>query len=95
MEAVTDRSWIFYQLVGPVCMPWWITRMALQDSFVAELEDAIKCRSQEKRVETLRRITDLFLSDANRFNEAQIGVLDDVPCHLIERIETRAMVGVT
>jgi uncharacterized protein (DUF2336 family) len=66
--------------------------MGTQDSFIVELEDAIKSGSSEKRVETLRRITDLFLNEADRLNEAQIGLFDDVLCHLIKRIETKALV---
>jgi uncharacterized protein (DUF2336 family) len=65
--------------------------MAGHHSLIVELEDAIKHGSQDKRVETLRRVTDLFLSDADRLNEAQIGVFDDVLVHLIQRIETRAL----
>jgi hypothetical protein len=60
-------------------------------SLIVELEDAIKSGAQDRRVETLRRVTDLFLSDADRLNEAQIGVFDDVLVHLIQRIETRAL----
>ena len=56
--------------------------MGAQQSLIVELEDAIKSGSSEKRVETLRRVTDLFLNDADRLNEAQIGLFDDVLCHL-------------
>jgi uncharacterized protein (DUF2336 family) len=63
----------------------------LHGSLIADLEDSIKSGSQERRVETLRRVTDLFLSDADRLNEAQVGVFDDVLCHLIKRIETKAV----
>jgi uncharacterized protein (DUF2336 family) len=66
--------------------------MSAQQSLIVELEDAIKSGSSEKRVETLRRVTDLFLNDADRLNEAQIGLFDDVLCHLIKRIETKALV---
>lgn len=66
--------------------------MSAQASLIVELEDAIKSGSSDKRVETLRRITDLFLNDADRFNEAQVGLFDDVLCHLIKRIETKALV---
>jgi len=59
---------------------------------IAELEDALKGGSSEKRVETLRRITDLFLNDADRLNEQQVRVFDDVLVHLIQRIETKALV---
>jgi uncharacterized protein (DUF2336 family) len=65
--------------------------MSSQQSLIGELEDAIKGGSSEKRVETLRRVTDLFLNDADRLNEAQIGLFDDVLCHLIKRIETKAL----
>jgi uncharacterized protein (DUF2336 family) len=63
----------------------------VHESLIADLEGAIKNGSSDRRVETLRRVTDLFLSDADRLNEAQVGVFDDVLCHLIKRIETRAI----
>jgi hypothetical protein len=66
--------------------------MSAQHSLIVELEEAIQSGSSEKRVETLRRVTDLFLYDADRLNEAQVGVFDDVLCHLIKRIETKALV---
>jgi len=66
--------------------------MSVQPSLIGELEEAIKNGSSEKRVETLRRVTDLFLNDADRLNETQIDLFDDVLCHLIKRIETKALV---
>jgi len=65
--------------------------MLAQESLITELEEAIQSGSRDKRVETLRRVTDLFLGGADRFNEEQIGVFDDVLGCLIERIETRAL----
>src|SRR5216684_4625757 len=65
--------------------------MRAHSSLMADLEDAIKSGSQDRRVETLRRVTDLFLGDADRLNEAQVGVFDDVLCHLIKRIEIKAV----
>jgi uncharacterized protein (DUF2336 family) len=67
-------------------------KMDLQESLIGQLEIAIASGSSEKRVETLRRVTELFLGDADRLNEAQVGVFDDVLCHLIKRIETKALV---
>lgn len=64
---------------------------AVQQSIIAELEDAIKSGSKDKRVDTLRRITDLFVEDAERLTEKQIDVFDDVLGHLIKRIEGRAL----
>ena len=63
-----------------------------QLSLIDDLESAIKQGSQESRVQTLRRITDLFLHDANRLNDEQIAVFDDVLCLLAEKIEKTALV---
>ncbi len=60
-------------------------------SLIDELESAVKAGSSENRVNTLRRVTDLFLHDADRLNEQQIQVFDDVLCHLVERIEKSAL----
>jgi uncharacterized protein (DUF2336 family) len=59
-------------------------------SIIDELEDAVQNGSPEKRVETLRQVTDLFLHEGERLNEDQIKVFDDVLCLLIARVETRA-----
>jgi uncharacterized protein (DUF2336 family) len=61
-------------------------------SLIDELERAVKVGSSESRVNTLRRVTDLFLHDANRLNDEQIKVFDDVLCRLAERIEKAALV---
>ena len=63
----------------------------MNQSLIGELEAAIQSGSKDKRVDTLRRITDLFVADADRFNDQQIGVFDDVLGHLIKRIEGRAL----
>ena len=60
-------------------------------SLIADLEDAIQSGSKDKRVETLRRITDLFVADADRLSDQQIDVFDDVLGHLIKRIEAKAL----
>ena len=65
--------------------------MSAQSFVLAELEDAIQSGSETKRVTTLRRVTDLFLSEAERLSESQIAVFDDVLCHLVKRIESKAM----
>jgi uncharacterized protein (DUF2336 family) len=58
---------------------------------IAELEGAVNGGSPERRVKMLRQVTDLFLSDADRLNENQIGVFDDVLVRLIERMESRTL----
>ena len=60
-------------------------------SLIDELESAVKGGSAENRINTLRRVTDLFLHDANRLNDEQIRVFDDVLCHLAAKIEKTAL----
>jgi uncharacterized protein (DUF2336 family) len=59
-------------------------------SIIAELEDAVRNGSSEKRVATLRHATDLFLHDGQRLSEDQVKVFDDVLCLLVTRVESRA-----
>ena len=65
--------------------------MEVSGSLIAELEDAIQGGSRDRRVETLRRVTDLFLCDADRFNDQQIEVFDEVLGRLIRNIEEKAL----
>src|SRR5208282_261591 len=65
--------------------------MEAGQSLISELEDAIQSGSKDKRVDSLRRITDLFVADADRLNDQQIDVFDDVLGHLIKRIEGKAL----
>jgi uncharacterized protein (DUF2336 family) len=64
---------------------------ALSAALIAELDNAVNGRSPERRTEILRRVTSLFLSDADRFNEVQVGVFDDVLVRLMERMEARTL----
>jgi uncharacterized protein (DUF2336 family) len=59
------------------------------DTIIAELEEAVRSGSAEKRVNTLRQVTNLFLYDGERLNETQIKVFDEVLCLLVARVETR------
>jgi uncharacterized protein (DUF2336 family) len=65
--------------------------MDADHSLIAELEDAIESGCKDKRIDTLRRITDLFVADADRLNDQQINVFDDVLGHLIKRMEGKAL----
>ncbi len=67
------------------------TAIEAGQSLIAELENAIQSGSNDKRIETLRRITDLFVADAERLNDQQIGMFDRVLNHLIKSIEGRAL----
>ncbi|HEY2135142.1 MAG TPA: DUF2336 domain-containing protein [Xanthobacteraceae bacterium] len=63
----------------------------VRESLIAELELAVKAGSPESRITTLRRVTDLFLNDADRLNDEQIKVFDDVLYHLTSKIEISAL----
>jgi len=60
-------------------------------ALVTDLEQAVRSGSPDRRVEMLRKMTDLFLSDADRLNENQIKVFDDVLVRLMERIEAQTL----
>ena len=59
------------------------------------LEAALRSGSSEQRAAMLRGVSDLLLGEADRLNEQQIGVLDDVLVALIERIEARTLLEVS
>ena len=65
--------------------------MIASDSLLSDLEAAIRSGSRETRADCLRKITNLFLTSANQFNDEQISVFDSVLGTLIERVETRAL----
>ena len=60
-------------------------------SLLDELEAAIQSGSSERRAEMLARITDLFIDNAPRVIDAQVGVFDDVFEYLIREIESEAV----
>jgi uncharacterized protein (DUF2336 family) len=64
-------------------------------SIVDEVEAAIKLGSAEKSLETIKRVTDLFLLSAGSFNGEQIELFDNVLERLIKTIELRAIADVS
>jgi uncharacterized protein (DUF2336 family) len=65
--------------------------MGAPASLLPELEEVVQHGSAEKRAETLRRITGLFLDGAPAFKDEHVAVFDDVIGYLIEEIETKAL----
>jgi uncharacterized protein (DUF2336 family) len=65
--------------------------MGVPASLLPELEDVVQHGSAEKRAETLRRITTLFLDGAPSFNAEHMALFDDVIGRLIEEIEAKAL----
>jgi uncharacterized protein (DUF2336 family) len=64
---------------------------AVRRSLISELEYAVQNGSKSDRLDTLRRITDLFLTTSNRLTSDQIDVFDEVLGHLVKRMEARAL----
>src|ERR1700742_2772832 len=64
-------------------------------SIVDEVEAAIKIGSPEKSLETVRRVTDLFLLSAGSFSGEQIELFDNGLERLIKTIELRAIADVS
>ena len=63
-------------------------------SIVDEVEAAINIGSAEKRLETARRVTDLFLASAGGFNNEQVELFDNVLERLVKTIEIRAIADI-
>src|SRR5581483_6316303 len=59
-------------------------------SLIPELEDVIQHGTQQKRADTLERITTLFLTGADRDSGEHVDLFDDVFGLLIKEIETKA-----
>ncbi len=60
------------------------------ESLLEELQTALAHGNVARRVETLRRVTDLFINGAVDYSSAQIGLFDDVFQCLMRHIETSA-----
>jgi uncharacterized protein (DUF2336 family) len=65
---------------------------AYSESLLDELQTTLAHGTVARRVETLRRVTDLFIDGAVDFSNEQIGLFDDVLQCLTEHIETSAKV---
>src|SRR3954466_7773644 len=59
-------------------------------SLLDELQSTLAHGTVARRVETLRRVTDLFINGAVDFSDEQVGLFDDVFQCLIDQIETSA-----
>jgi len=64
--------------------------MGSNSSLIPELEEVVQHGSREKRVDTLKRVTALFLDGASRYKDEHVDLFDDVFGLLIEQIEAQA-----
>jgi uncharacterized protein (DUF2336 family) len=60
------------------------------ENLLDELQSTLAHGTVARRVETLRRVTDLFVNGAVDYSDEQVGLFDDVFQCLIEQIETSA-----
>src|SRR3981189_2854132 len=63
---------------------------ATSESLLDEVQATLAHGTVARRVETLRRVTDLFINGAVDFSDEQIGLFDDVFQCLMVHIETSA-----
>jgi uncharacterized protein (DUF2336 family) len=59
---------------------------------ISELVSVLSRAPAAWRGQTLRRVTDLFLVDAEFYTDDQVAVFDDVISHLIEKIDRRMLI---
>jgi uncharacterized protein (DUF2336 family) len=64
--------------------------MTIPLSLIDELESALSSGTNEKRLQALWRVTDLFISGENRYTDEQIGLFDSVIGKLAAAIESKA-----
>src|ERR1700748_2895224 len=64
--------------------------VATSESLLDELQATLAHGTVARRVETLRRVTDLFINGAVDFSSEQIGLFDDVFQCLMHHIEASA-----
>lgn len=64
-------------------------------SIISEIEAAISATSAEKGLQTIRRVTNLFLLSAGRFDDEQVALFDNVLDRLVKTIELRAIADVS
>jgi uncharacterized protein (DUF2336 family) len=64
--------------------------VATSENLLDELQATLAHGTVARRVETLRRVTDLFINGAVDYSDQQIGLFDDVFQCLMEHIETSA-----
>src|SRR5690349_16517926 len=61
-----------------------------QENLIEQLEQAFAQSDMRQRAETLRRVTDLFVFNAGKFSNDQVGLFDEVMGRLVEEIDVSA-----
>lgn len=64
---------------------------AIACDIIAEVEGAVRGGSPARRIQILRQVAGLFISNAARLDERQIGIFDDVLLCVLDQVEARAL----
>jgi uncharacterized protein (DUF2336 family) len=64
---------------------------AIAHELIAEVKGAVRGGSPARRAQILRQLAGLFLSNAPRLDERQIGIFDDVMVCVLEQVEARTL----
>jgi len=65
--------------------------MATPETLIEELERTLASGTKDQRIQALGRITDLFVTSAERYSEEQIGLFDDVILRIAAKIEAKTL----
>jgi uncharacterized protein (DUF2336 family) len=65
--------------------------MINRTSLIDELEHVLACGTSDQRIQTLSRITDLFVVGAEHYSEEHIDLFDDVLVKIAARIEAKSL----
>jgi len=64
--------------------------VATKRSLITEIEDTFACGPVDKQADILRRVTDLFLAEADSYSDAHVDLFDGVISRLAVKIEVKA-----
>jgi uncharacterized protein (DUF2336 family) len=67
---------------------------AAQESLIEQLEQAIGNREMGRRVDVLRRITDLFVAGSNELDDEQVALFDEVMSRLATEVDSSARAAI-
>ena len=65
--------------------------LAASATLIAELDDAVTGASPERRVQILKQMMELFMSDARRLDDAHASMFDEIFVRMIERLELKTL----
>ncbi len=71
-----------------------MSRPLPNSAIISDIETALQSAQGDKRTKVLMSITDLFVGEAMKYSDNQTKLFDDVLLHLIDRVESSALVEI-